>query len=108
MCGFMSLAISILHKMVPLGPIASSNRWVFFSPENGNTSAGMPQKGDVTFSHLHAVVNQMLTRMGIAPKLTDIATENSVFGFGMEYVAEEENAGAIWQCAQGYSCRVRH
>jgi phenylalanyl-tRNA synthetase beta chain len=48
------------------------------------------QKGDVTFSHLHAVVNQMLTRMGIAPKLTDIATENSVFGFGMEYVAKKK------------------
>jgi phenylalanyl-tRNA synthetase beta chain len=48
------------------------------------------QKGDVTFSHLHAVVNQMLTRMGIAPKLTDIATENSVFGFGMEYLAKKK------------------
>ncbi len=56
-----------------------------FQPERWNAV-----KGDVSYHHIHATVRQLLQRMNIQAKLTDLPTENSVFAYGMAFSLEDK------------------
>lgn len=42
-------------------------------------------KGNVTFHHAHAVVGQLLTRLGISAKLVDLPSDQPLFAYGMAF-----------------------
>lgn len=42
-------------------------------------------KGSVTFHHAHAVVAQLMTRLGISAKLVDLPTDEPLFAYGMAF-----------------------
>ncbi|MCF8257189.1 MAG: phenylalanine--tRNA ligase subunit beta [Flavobacteriales bacterium] len=47
-------------------------------------------KGDVSFQHVYAVVRQLLERMNIQARFTDLPAENSIFAYGMAFSLKDK------------------
>lgn len=57
-----------------------------FQPERWNAT-----EADVAFHHIHAVVSQLLKKLGIQATLTDLAAGESVFAYGMAFSLKDSS-----------------